>query len=227
MPRPKARPASSFPSRRGDFYPIDDPLTSVPLGSKLPIVQSTNDRCFALSPLVTKVSVIVPRPAEADHGRDERRCQGRGPAAADLPQRRRRRREERPARAVRLEFWRTAGSSPSTRRPSSTDRHDRPSSEPWCCSTPSSRRPAKCPSSLGPALRASCFTRPSVTDGGRFQPEEDLDLQHHDRQKGRRAFRLYHRRRHHPEPHSARSTSTTRARRAGRPSSWMRESVTS
>jgi TldD protein len=52
-------PAGEFvPLKTGSFYPMATPFTSVPLASKLPIVQTTNDRCFALSPLVTKVSVM-------------------------------------------------------------------------------------------------------------------------------------------------------------------------
>jgi TldD protein len=52
-------PAGEFvPLKTGNFYPMATPFTSVPLGTKLPIVQSTNDRCFALSPLVTKVTVM-------------------------------------------------------------------------------------------------------------------------------------------------------------------------
>jgi TldD protein len=37
-------------------YPLEKLLTSVPFKSKLPIVQSTNDKCFALSSLVVKVN---------------------------------------------------------------------------------------------------------------------------------------------------------------------------
>ncbi len=52
-------PAGEFvPLKTADFYPMKTLLTAVPLESKLPIVQSTNDRCFALSPLVTKVNVM-------------------------------------------------------------------------------------------------------------------------------------------------------------------------
>jgi len=39
-----------------NYYPLKKLLTSVPLESKLPLVQSANDKCFALSPLVVKVS---------------------------------------------------------------------------------------------------------------------------------------------------------------------------
>jgi TldD protein len=39
-----------------DYYPLSVLLTTVPLESKLPLVQSVNDRCFALSPLVVKVN---------------------------------------------------------------------------------------------------------------------------------------------------------------------------
>jgi len=52
-------PAGEFALlQTGSFYPVTTLLTSVPLESKLPIVQSTNDRCFALSPLVAKVNVM-------------------------------------------------------------------------------------------------------------------------------------------------------------------------
>jgi TldD protein len=40
-----------------NYYPVKTLFTSVPLESKLPLVQSTNDKCFALSPLVVKVNV--------------------------------------------------------------------------------------------------------------------------------------------------------------------------
>ena len=39
-----------------NYYPLKTLLTSVPLESKLPLVQSANDKCFALSPLVVKVN---------------------------------------------------------------------------------------------------------------------------------------------------------------------------
>ena len=39
-----------------NYYPTDFKLVSAPLESKLPLVQSINDKCFALSPLVTKVN---------------------------------------------------------------------------------------------------------------------------------------------------------------------------
>ncbi|MFH0778564.1 MAG: TldD/PmbA family protein [Candidatus Eisenbacteria bacterium] len=37
-------------------YPLKTLLTSVPVEAKLPLVQGTNDKCFALSPLVVKVN---------------------------------------------------------------------------------------------------------------------------------------------------------------------------
>ena len=40
----------------GNYYPLETLLTSIPLGSKLPLVQNLNDKCFALSPLIVKVS---------------------------------------------------------------------------------------------------------------------------------------------------------------------------
>ena len=39
-----------------NYYPTDYKLVSAPLESKLPLVQSINDKCFSLSPLVTKVN---------------------------------------------------------------------------------------------------------------------------------------------------------------------------
>ena len=39
-----------------NHYPLKKLLTSVPFKSKLPIVQTTNDKCFALSPLIVKVN---------------------------------------------------------------------------------------------------------------------------------------------------------------------------
>ncbi len=39
-----------------NFYPLKTLLTSVPLESKLPLVQSINDKAFSLSPLVVKVN---------------------------------------------------------------------------------------------------------------------------------------------------------------------------
>ncbi|MFB0566643.1 MAG: TldD/PmbA family protein [Candidatus Aminicenantaceae bacterium] len=39
-----------------NYYPLKTLLTSVPLESKLPLVQSVNDKCFALSPLIAKVN---------------------------------------------------------------------------------------------------------------------------------------------------------------------------
>ena len=38
------------------YYPTDFKLVSAPLESKLPLVQSINDKCFSLSPLITKVN---------------------------------------------------------------------------------------------------------------------------------------------------------------------------
>jgi TldD protein len=50
------KPTGEFVSPKiGNHYPLERLLTSVPLASKLPLVQSTNDKCFALSPLVVKV----------------------------------------------------------------------------------------------------------------------------------------------------------------------------
>lgn len=40
----------------GNYYPLEALLTSIPLESKLPLVQTVNDKCFALSSHVVKVS---------------------------------------------------------------------------------------------------------------------------------------------------------------------------
>jgi TldD protein len=39
-----------------NHYPLEKLFTSVPFESRLPLVQSTNDKCFALSPLIIKVN---------------------------------------------------------------------------------------------------------------------------------------------------------------------------
>jgi TldD protein len=50
-------PAGSFVTPKlQNHYPLKELLTSVPFKSKLPIVQSTNDKCFALSSSVIKVN---------------------------------------------------------------------------------------------------------------------------------------------------------------------------
>jgi TldD protein len=41
-----------------NYYPVKTLFSSVPLDTKLPLVQSVNDKCFARSPLVTKVNVV-------------------------------------------------------------------------------------------------------------------------------------------------------------------------
>ena len=52
------QPAGQFVRlRTKDYYPMKTLFSSVPLKSKLPLLQTTNDRCFALSPLVVKVNV--------------------------------------------------------------------------------------------------------------------------------------------------------------------------
>jgi TldD protein len=43
------------PLKMNNYYPLKTLLTSVPLKSKLPLVQAANDKCFALSPLIIKV----------------------------------------------------------------------------------------------------------------------------------------------------------------------------
>ncbi len=50
-------PAASFAApKTGDYYPLTRGLASVPLESKLPLVRGIHERCFALSPLVVKVT---------------------------------------------------------------------------------------------------------------------------------------------------------------------------
>ena len=51
------KPAGNFVKPRfKNHYPLEKLFSSVPFESKLPIVQSVNDRCFALSPLIVKVN---------------------------------------------------------------------------------------------------------------------------------------------------------------------------
>lgn len=51
------KPASELVwTKLADTYPLDRLLTAVPVESKVPLVQSVNDKCFALSPLVAKVT---------------------------------------------------------------------------------------------------------------------------------------------------------------------------
>ncbi len=51
-------PAGEFvKSKFKNHYPLEKLFSSVPFESKLPIVQSTNDKCFDLSPLIVKVNV--------------------------------------------------------------------------------------------------------------------------------------------------------------------------
>ena len=42
--------------KTADYYPLKTLFTAVPIERKLPLVQTVNDRCFALSPLVVKVN---------------------------------------------------------------------------------------------------------------------------------------------------------------------------
>jgi len=50
-------PAGEFVETKfKNHYPMEKLLTSVPFESRLPIVQNTNDKCFALSPLIVKVN---------------------------------------------------------------------------------------------------------------------------------------------------------------------------
>ncbi len=51
------KPADKFVHlKMKNYYPLKTLLTSVPLKSKLPMIQSANDKCFALSPLIVKVN---------------------------------------------------------------------------------------------------------------------------------------------------------------------------
>ena len=51
------KPAGKFTwLKTKNYYPLKTLLTSVPLESKLPIVQSVNDKCFSLSSLIVKVN---------------------------------------------------------------------------------------------------------------------------------------------------------------------------
>jgi TldD protein len=51
------KPAGDFIRlKTADYYPVKTLLSAIPLEAKLPLVQSMNDRCFALSPLVVKVT---------------------------------------------------------------------------------------------------------------------------------------------------------------------------
>jgi TldD protein len=53
----KKNAASRFtPVKTADYYPMKQLLSEVPLSSKLPIVQSVNDKCFARSALIVKVN---------------------------------------------------------------------------------------------------------------------------------------------------------------------------
>jgi TldD protein len=56
--QPKGPAGQFVPLKTRSYYPLATLLTAVPLESKLPIVQAVNDRCFALSPLVTKVNAV-------------------------------------------------------------------------------------------------------------------------------------------------------------------------
>jgi TldD protein len=52
-------PGGKFVSLKTDnFYPLAILYSSIPLETKLPLVQSVNDKCFALSPFVAKVNVL-------------------------------------------------------------------------------------------------------------------------------------------------------------------------
>jgi TldD protein len=50
------KPAAKFEAlEMKNYYPLKTLLTSVPIKSKLPLVQTVNDKCFAFSPLIIKV----------------------------------------------------------------------------------------------------------------------------------------------------------------------------
>ncbi len=52
-------PAGQFVTPKfANHYPLEKLLTSVPLESKLPLVQSLNEKCFARSGLVAKVNAV-------------------------------------------------------------------------------------------------------------------------------------------------------------------------
>jgi TldD protein len=52
-------PAGKFVAlKTKNYYPVTTLFSSVPLEAKLPLVQSVNDKCFALSPLVIKANVV-------------------------------------------------------------------------------------------------------------------------------------------------------------------------
>ena len=55
---PGRGPAKIEPAKLPDFYPMKSLLTSVPVQPKVDLVQSLNDRCFALCPQLVKVSAI-------------------------------------------------------------------------------------------------------------------------------------------------------------------------
>jgi len=51
------KPTGKFvPLKMKNYYPLEKLLTAVPLESKLPLVQSANDKCFELSSLIVKVN---------------------------------------------------------------------------------------------------------------------------------------------------------------------------
>lgn len=51
------QPAGKFTSLKlKNYYPLKNLLSTVSLETKLPLVQAVNDKCFALSPLISKVS---------------------------------------------------------------------------------------------------------------------------------------------------------------------------
>lgn len=51
------KPTGEFvPLETKNYYPLKTLLTEVPLESKLPLVQSANDKCFGKSPLIVKVN---------------------------------------------------------------------------------------------------------------------------------------------------------------------------
>jgi TldD protein len=50
-------PGSSFVSpQKGNYYPVPDDFNGIPAKAKLPLLQSINQKCFAMSPEVVKVN---------------------------------------------------------------------------------------------------------------------------------------------------------------------------
>ncbi len=53
-----AQPVGKFIKlKTNNFYPLKTLLTSIPIESRFPLVQSVNDKCFSLSPFIVKANV--------------------------------------------------------------------------------------------------------------------------------------------------------------------------